>query len=256
MMDVKKVIPCLDCDLSSGRINLVKGVEFRNVKAVGNPVEKAKEYCNQGADELVVLDINATVENRKTRVEAVKKIAAACTVPLAVGGGIRSVEEARELIEAGASKVGVNTAAVKRPELISELSNEFGKEAVVSAIDGKKVDGNWNVFINAGTKDAGVDAIEWAKEVEKLGAGSILLTSIDRDGTEKGYDVPLTKAISEAVKIPVIASGGAGSLEDMYTILIEGKARGVLGASVFHYGKFTVRQVKEYLKSRGVKVKL
>ena len=253
-MNVKKVIPCLDCDLSSGRISLVKGIEFRNVKAVGNPVEKTEEYCRQGADELVVLDINATIEGRKTRTEAVRKIAAACTVPLTVGGGIRTVEEAGELLEAGAYKIGVNSAAVKKPELIRELSSGLGKETVVSAIDGKKVGGKWNVFTNAGTKDTGLDAAEWAKRVEALGAGSILLTSIDCDGCGDGYDIPLTRAVSEAVNIPVIASGGAGSLEDMYKILAEGKASAVLGASIFHYGKFNVRQVKEYLKEKGVEV--
>ncbi len=253
-MKEKKVIPCLDCDLSSGRINLVKGIEFKNVRAVGNPIEKAKEYCKQGADELVVLDINATVEGRKTRVEAVRKIASVCTVPLTVGGGIKSAEEAKELIDADASKVGINSAAVKRPELIRELSKELGKWAVVSAIDGKKAGKGWNVFINAGTKDSGLDVIEWARNAESFGAGSILLTSIDRDGTEKGYDIPLIKAVSDAVKIPVIASGGAGTLEDMYSILTEGNASAVLGASVFHYGKFTVRQVKEYLKEKGIEV--
>jgi len=254
-MDEKKVIPCLDCDLSGEKINLVKGVYFKDIKVVGNPIEKVKEYCRQGADEIVVLDINATTEGRKTRVEAVRKIAKACTVPLAIGGGIGSVSGAKELIEAGASKVGVNTAAVKRPELIRELAQELGSNAVVSAIDAKRVNSGWNVFINAGTKEAGLDAVQWAKEVEKLGAGSILLTSIDADGTQKGFDIALTEAVSESVSIPVIASGGAGSLDDMYRVLTEGKASAVLGASVFHYGKFTVKDVKESLKKRGIAVR-
>jgi len=252
--EIKKVIPCLDCNLSSGKSELVKGKKFREVKAVGNPVEQVRRYCEQGADEIVVLDINATVEGRKTRVSAVERIAAACTVPLSVGGGIKSVAEAKELIQAGAAKIGVNTAAVRKPELIQRLSEKFGSEAVVSAIDAQKVGKNWNVFINAGTKDTGLNAIEWAKKVAKLGAGSILLTSIDRDGMQTGFDISLTKAISEAVEIPIIASGGAGSLEDMYRVLAEGKASAVLGASVFHYGKLTVGQVKEYLQSKGLKV--
>jgi len=254
MNEIKKVIPCLDCNLSNGKIELVKGKKFRNVKKVGDPVQQVRKYCAQEADEIVVLDINATVEQRKTMVAAVKRIAAACTVPLTVGGGIKSVAEAAEIIEAGAAKIGVNSAAVKKPELLQQLSQKLGKSAVVSAIDAQKVGNKWNVFINAGSKDTGLDAIEWAQTVEKLGAGSILLTSIDKDGTQQGFDIALTKAISQAVAIPVIASGGAGSLEDMYTVLSEGKASAVLGASIFHYGKFTVKQVKEYLKSKGLEV--
>lgn len=253
---MKKVIPCLDCDLSSDESKLVKGIEFRNVKWVGNPAEKAAEYSKQGADEIVILDIKATVENRKTKVEAVKKIAKAISVPLTVGGGIRSVQDAKELIEVGAEKIGVNTAAVKNPKLISELVKEFDSNAVVSAIDAKKMNNHWNVFINAGTKDTGLDVIEWAKKVELLGAGSILLTSINKDGTKEGYDIELTRVVSEAVKIPVIASGGAGSLEDMYEVLTQGKASAVLGASVFHYGEFTVEEVKEFLKRKGLEVRL
>ncbi len=253
MEEEKKVIPCLDCNLSSGKTELVKGINFKEVKAVGNPVEQVKRYCAQGADEIVVLDINATVEGRKTGVGAVQKMATACSVPLVVGGGIRSVAEAEAIIAAGAAKVGVNTAAVENPQLISQLSQKLGKQAVVSAIDAQKVGKSWNVFVKAGTEDTGLDAVKWAKKVESLGAGSILLTSINRDGTKKGFDLSLTRAVSEAVAVPVIASGGAGSLEDMYRVLVEGKASAVLGASIFHYGKLTVEQVKEYLKRKGLK---
>jgi len=254
MEKIRKVIPCLDCNLSGGKFELVKGVKFSGIKAVGNPVKRVREYCRQGADEIAVLDINATVEGRKTRVAAVKKIAVACSVPLTVGGGIGSAEDAEAIIGAGAAKVGVNTAAVKNPGLIRELSQALGKSAVVSAIDAQRAGAGWNVFVDAGMKDTGLDALEWAKKAEGLGAGSILLTSIDRDGMQNGFDIPLTKAVSEAVAIPVIASGGAGSLEDMYKVLSEGKASAVLGASVFHYGKFTVRQVKDFLREKGLEV--
>ncbi len=254
MDKTKKVIPCLDCNLSKGKTELVKGKKFREVEAVGSPVEQVRKYCKQGADEIVVLDINATVEGRNTGVAAVEKIAAACSVPLSVGGGIKSLAEAKEIIGAGAAKVGINSAAVKNPELILQLSQKLGRNAVVSAIDAQKVRNTWSVFINAGTKDSGLDAVEWAKKVEQLGAGSILLTSIDRDGMQTGFDIALTKTVSEAVKIPVIASGGAGSLEDMYRVLAEGKASAVLGASVFHYGKLTVAQVKQYLQKKGLEV--
>lgn len=256
MEEMKKVIPCLDCNLSNGKMELVKGKKFRNVEKVGNPVQQVRKYCEQGADEITILDINATVEGRKTRVSTVKQIAAACSVPLAVGGGIKSIAEAKEIMEAGASKIGVNTAAVNNPELVRQLSQELGRNAVVSAIDAQKAGNGWNVFINAGAKDTGLDAVEWAKKVTELGAGSILLTSIDRDGMQNGFDIALTKAVSEAVTVPVIASGGAGSLEDMYRVLAEGKASAVLGASVFHYGTFTVAQVKQYLKSRGLAVRI
>lgn len=252
--EIKRVIPCLDCNLSSGKSELVKGVKFRDVKVVGSPVEQVKKYCEQGADEIVALDINATVEGRKTRISAVREIAKACTVPLTVGGGVTGVAEASALILAGATKVGVNTAAVRKPGLVRKLSDGLGCNAVVAAIDAKRSGDSWNVFVKAGTEDTGLDAVEWAKQVEQLGAGSILLTSIDRDGMQNGFDITLTRAVSETVSIPVIASGGAGSLEDMHRVLAEGKASAVLGASVFHYGKFTVKQVKDYLKSKGLEV--
>jgi len=249
----KKIIPCLDT--FHGR--LVKGVNFRDVKEVGDPAEYAERYEEQGADELVFLDIGATTEGKATLVEAVRRVADRISIPLAVGGGIRSVDDARAILEAGASKVSVNTAAVKRPELLRELSSEFGRERVVSAIDANQVGKNkWEVYVNGGTKPTGIDMIEWAKRVESLGAGEILYTGVNTDGTREGYDIAGTRAIAEAVRIPVIASGGAGELKDIRDVLTTGKADAALAASIFHFGIYTVADVKHYLRKQGIEVRL
>lgn len=248
----KRIIPCLDTKYGQ----LVKGVRFRNVKEVGDPAEFAKRYEKDGADELVLLDIMATPENKPTLLEVVRRVSSVISIPLAVGGGIRNVDDARAVLDAGASKVSVNTAAVKRPEFMSELSREFGKEKVVCAIDGKKIEENkWEVCINGGMKPTGIDMIEWAKRVESLGAGEILYTGVHTDGTQDGYDIEGTRAIAEAVSIPVIASGGAGKLEHIYDALTAGRADAALCASIFHFGTYTVKQVKDYLRNRGVEVR-
>jgi len=249
----KRIIPCLDT--KHGK--LVKGVCFRDVKDVGTPAEFAKRYEKDGADELVFLDIAATPENKPTLLEAVRKVASVISIPLAVGGGIRSVEDARAILDAGASKVSVNTAAVRMPELLRELSLEFGRERVVSAIDGKVIaEGKWEVCVSGGMKPTGIDMIEWAKRVESLGAGEILYTGVHTDGTQEGYDIEGTRAIAEAVGIPIIASGGAGKLEHIYEVLTNGKADAALAASIFHFGTYSVEEVKRYLRKRGVSVRL
>ncbi len=249
----KRVISCLDT--KHGK--LVKGVCFRDVKDVGTPAEFAKRYENDGADELVFLDIAATPENKPTLLEAVRKVASVISIPLAVGGGIRSVEDARAILDAGASKISVNTAAVRMPELLRELSLEFGRERVVSAIDGKVIaEGKWEVCVSGGMKPTGIDMIEWAKRVESLGAGEILYTGVHTDGTQEGYDIEGTRAIAEAIGIPIIASGGAGKLEHIYEVLTNGKADAALAASIFHFGTYTIEEVKRYLRKRGVSVRL
>lgn len=249
----KRIIPCLDTRYGK----LVKGVCFRNVEEVGPPAEFAKRYEKDGADELVLLDIAATPENKPTLLEAVRKVASVISIPLAVGGGIRSVEDARATLDAGASKVSVNTAAVRRPELLRELSLEFGRDRVVSAIDGKVIGkGKWEVCVSGGMKPTGIDMIEWAKQVESLGAGEILYTGVHTDGTQEGYDIEGMRAIAEAVGIPIIASGGAGNLEHIYEVLTDGKADAALAASIFHFGTYTVEEVKRYLRERGVAVRL
>ena len=249
----KRIIPCLDT--KHGK--LVKGVRFEDVRDVGDPAEFAERYEEQGADELVLLDIAATPENRPTLLEVVRSVANVVSIPLTVGGGIRSVEDARAILDAGASKISVSTAAVKRPELLRELSCEFGKEKVVSAIDGKIVaKGKWEAYISGGKEPAGIGMVEWAKKVESLGAGEILYTGVHTDGTLAGYDIEGTKVIAEAVSIPVIASGGAGKLEHIYDVLTIGRADAALCASIFHYGTYSVREVKEYLSKRGIQVRL
>lgn len=252
-----KVIPCLD--VKDGRV--VKGVKFVNLKDARDPVEAAVAYCQQGADELVFLDIFATVENRGTRLEWVKKVAQKVTIPFAVGGGIRDTKDMKELFDLGVSKVSINTAAVKNPELIREASKQFGKHRLVVAIDGIKNPTQsgrprLEVVIKSGEETTGLDIVQWARKVEELGAGEILLTSKDADGTKQGYDLEMTKAVAEAVNIPVIASGGAGKLEHLYEAIVIGKASAVLAASIFHFGEITIPQAKKYLKERGIPVNI
>lgn len=253
-MSVKKIVPCLDC--KDGRV--VKGVSFVDLKDAGDPVEIAKAYCAEGADELVLLDITATTDDRATKLDLVKRVAEVVTIPFAVGGGIHSAEEFRAVIEAGADKAAVNSAAILDPDLIKELASQFGTQRVVSAIDAvRKKDGSgWSVVRNSGTVDADIDVIEWAKKVEELGAGEIILTSMDEDGQKNGYDIPLTKAVAEAVSIPVTASGGAGSKEDILAAFKECNAAAALAASLFHFKEVGIRELKEYLKENGVEVDL
>ncbi len=252
-----RVIPCLD--VKDGRV--VKGVKFVDLKDARDPVEAAVAYCQQGADELVFLDIFATVENRGTRLEWVKKVAEKVTIPFAVGGGIRHIKDMKELFDLGVSKASINTAAVKNPELIREASKQFGKHRLVVAIDGIKNPTQSNrprleVVIKSGEETTGLEIVEWARKVEALGAGEILLTSKDADGTKQGYDLEMTKAVAEAVTIPVIASGGAGKLEHLYEAVVIGKASAVLAASIFHFGEITIYEAKRYLKERGIPVKI
>ncbi|MBU2608487.1 MAG: imidazole glycerol phosphate synthase subunit HisF [Chloroflexi bacterium] len=256
-MKAIKIIPCLD--IKEGRV--VKGVNFVNLRDARDPVEAAAAYCREGADELVFLDIFATVENRKTRLEWVKKVCDVVTIPFAVGGGISSIEDMRALIDIGVDKVSINTAAVKTPELIKEAAKEFGKERLVVAIDGRKNPPGSNlprleVVIKSGTEGTGLEIVEWAKRVEELGGGEILLTSKDGDGTKEGYDLEMTRAVAEAVTIPVTASGGAGTLEHLYQAVVEGKASAVLAATIFHFGEISIPQAKQYLKEKGIPVNI
>jgi len=252
-----KIIPCLD--VKQGRV--VKGVKFENLRDARDPIEAASAYCREGADELVFLDIFATVENRKTRLEWVKKVVDVVTIPFAVGGGIGSIEDMKLLLDLGVDKVSMNTAAVQNPELIRRASQKFGKNRLVVAIDGKKNPAGsglprLEVVVKSGTETTGMGIIDWAKRVEELGAGEILLTSKDADGTKEGYDLEMTRAVAEAVSIPVIASGGAGKLEHLYDAVVTGKASAVLAASIFHFGEISISQAKHYLKERGIPVKI
>ena len=256
-MKVVKVIPCLD--VKEGRV--VKGVKFVHLRDARDPVEAAQTYCKEGADELVFLDIFATVENRKTRLEWVKKVCDVVTIPFAVGGGIGSIADMEALINLGVDKVSINTAAVKNPELIKEAAQKFGKKRLVVAIDGRKNPPGSNlprleVVVKSGTESTGMDIVDWARRVEKLGAGEILLTSKDADGTKEGYDLEMTRAVAEAVSIPVIASGGAGKLEHLYQAVTVGKAAAVLAASIFHFGEISIPEAKRYLKEKGIPVKI
>ena len=247
----KRIIPCLD--MKGGRV--VKGVNFVGLSDIGDPVERAAFYEKQGADEIAFLDISASNEDRDTMVEVAEKTAGAIHVPFCVGGGIRTVEDFRRVMSKGADKCSINTAAVKTPELIKEASEAFGSGAVIVAVDVVKTgDNKWEVVVKGGTEKTGLDAIEWSKKCEELGAGEILLTSMDKDGTKDGYDLEVTRAVAEAVNIPVIASGGAGTLEDIYLGLTEGKADAALVASMVHYGIHTIKEIKEYLRERGVEV--
>lgn len=251
-MLAKRIIPCLD--VANGRV--VKGVNYANLRDAGDPVECAMAYDRQQADELVFLDIAASSEGRATMVDVVRRTAACCFMPLTVGGGIRTVEDMREMLHAGADKVSVNTAAIRRPELVSEGAAAFGSQCIVVAIDAKRQgEGRWNVSTHGGRQFADLDAIEWAREAERLGAGEILLTSMDADGTKNGYDIELTRRVSEAVRIPVIASGGAGNLGHMVQALDEGKADAVLAASIFHFGEYTVGQARDYFAACGLPVR-
>jgi imidazole glycerol-phosphate synthase subunit HisF len=251
-MLAKRIIPCLD--VTGGRV--VKGVNFVNLRDAGDPVELADRYNEQSADELVFLDITASSDNRDTMADVVARTARKVFIPLTVGGGIRSVADARRILLSGADKVSVNTSAVRRPELIGELSREFGSQAVVLAIDARRrSDCAWNVYTKGGRVDEGVDAVEWAKRGEQLGAGEILLTSMDTDGVKTGFDCSLTREVSRSVKVPVIASGGAGKPEDFLRVFDEGEADAALAASIFHYGTYTVDELKQYLESEGVPVR-
>ena len=253
-MHTMRIIPCLD--VNNGRV--VKGVNFVNLTDAGDPVEIAAAYDKAGADEVVFLDITASSDNRATVVDMVRRVAKEVFIPFTVGGGLRSVEDFKEILREGADKVAVNSAAIKRPELIKEAADIFGSQCVVVAIDAKRrepFDG-WNIYLNGGRVDTGIDAVEWAKKAESLGAGEILLTSMDCDGTKNGYDIELTRQISEAVSIPVIASGGAGKLEHFKDAVVEGKADAVLAASLFHFKELEIKQVKEYLRNEGISVRL
>lgn len=252
-MHTKRIIPCLD--VKDGRV--VKGVNFVNLQDAGDPVEIAAAYDKAGADEVVFLDITASSDNRTTVVDMVRRVAEKVFIPFTVGGGIRTVEDFKMLLREGADKISVNSAAIMNPNLIAEAADKFGSQCVVVAIDAKRrADGGFNIYKNGGRIDMGIDAVEWAIKAEKLGAGEILLTSMDCDGTKAGYDITLTKAISQAVKIPVIASGGAGTKAHFYEALTEAGAEAALAASLFHYKELEIREVKEYLREKGVSVRL
>jgi len=249
----KRIIPCLDVD--NGRV--VKGVQFLDIKDAGDPVEVAKRYNEQGADEITFLDITATHEGRDTMEETVRKMAAEVFIPLTVGGGIRELEDIQKMLRAGADKVGINSAAVKRPEFVKEASQRFGKQCIVVAIDAKKTGENtWAIFTHGGRNDTGIDAIEWAKKMEHYGAGEILLTSMDQDGVKKGFDLALTRAVSDAVNIPVIASGGVGNLQHLVEGVTQGHADAVLAASIFHFGEYSISEAKRAMQDAGIEMRV
>jgi imidazole glycerol-phosphate synthase subunit HisF len=253
----KRIIPCLDVD--NGRV--VKGVKFVDIRDAGDPVEVARRYDREGADEITFLDITATHDNRETIVHVVEQVASEVFIPLTVGGGIRTLEDIRRMLNAGADKVGINSAAVNNPEFVREAAQRFGSQCIVVAMDAKKVSQSgeadrWEIFTHGGRKATGIEAIGWAKKMVEYGAGEILLTSMDRDGTREGFDLPLTRAISEAVTVPVIASGGVGNLDHLAEGVIEGKADAVLAASIFHFAEYSIQQAKEHMASRGIEMRL
>ncbi len=248
----KRVIPCLD--VTAGRV--VKGVNFVNLRDAGDPVEIAARYDAEGADELTFLDITASSDQRDIILHVIEAVAAKVFIPLTVGGGVRKVEDVRRLLNAGADKVSINTSAVQNPALVREASSIVGNQCIVVAIDAKKKGGGWEVYTHGGRNPTGLDAVDWARRMTEAGAGEILLTSMDRDGTRDGFDLALTRAVSDAVSVPVIASGGVGSREDLAAGVLEGHAAAVLAASVFHFGDFTVRESKQYMQSRGIEVRL
>jgi len=250
-MQARKIIPCLD--MKDGRV--VKGVGFVDLKDIGYPPQLAEEYSKQGADEVAFLDLAASLEGRKTFLSLVTETSKRVTVPFAVGGGIRNADEMGDVLKAGADKASINTAAVVNPDMIPEAAERFGKSSVIVAIDAKMIGGRWEVVTHGGTKPAGIEVVEWAKRVEDLGAGEILLTSIDADGAKSGYDIALNNAVADEVDIPVTASGGCGKIEDFYEVFSQTDVASALAASVFHYKQFTVKEVKEYLKDRGVPVR-
>ena len=252
-MLAKRIIPCLD--VKAGRV--VKGVNFVELKDAGDPVEIARRYDEQGADELTFLDITASSDQRDIILHIVEQVADQVFIPLTVGGGVRAVADVRRLLNAGADKVGMNTAAVENPQLVADASGKVGSQCIVVAIDAKEVTpGHWEVFTHGGRRGTGLDVVAWAQQVQRLGAGEILLTSMDRDGTKNGFDLALTRAVSDAVDIPVIASGGVGNLQHLADGVMQGRADAVLAASIFHYGEYTVREAKEYLRAKGIEVRL
>lgn len=250
-MLAKRIIPCLDVD--KGRV--VKGVNYVNIKDAGDPVELAKFYNSEGADELVFLDISASYENRETMLNVIRQVAKQVFIPFTVGGGIRSIKDIRNIVLAGSDKISLNTSAVNNPELITEAANTFGSQCIVLAIDATKENGSWRVFTNGGRTPTNLDAANWAKEATRLGAGEILLTSIDQDGTKKGFNIELTKAVSRGVSVPVIASGGAGKKEDFLEVFTKGEADAALAASLFHFGQLPIKELKQYLKERNVLIR-
>ncbi|NPB06704.1 MAG: imidazole glycerol phosphate synthase subunit HisF [Aquificae bacterium] len=250
-MLAKRIVPCLDVD--KGRV--VKGVRFVGLRDAGDPVEVAKRYEEQGADELVFLDITASAEGREIMLDVVRRVAETVFMPFTVGGGVRTLEDIRLLLESGADKVSINTAAVKNPRLVYEGARRFGSQCIVVAIDAKRKGSSWEVYVHGGRTPTGLDAVEWAKEVERLGAGEILLTSIDKDGTKDGYDLELCRAVSEAVNVPVIASGGAGREEHFYEVFAKTGVSAALAASVFHFGEIKIPELKRYLLKRGITVR-
>lgn len=257
MNQIKRIIPCLD--VNNGRV--VKGVKFIDIRDAGDPVEIARRYDQQGADELVFLDISATTDNRATLVEVVKKVVDAISIPLTVGGGIRTTDDIRRMLEAGADKVGINSAAVSNPGLIREAAAQFGTQRIVVAVDAKQIDGSgtspqWEIVTHGGKKSTGIDAIEWSRRMADYGAGQLLLTSMDRDGTKAGFDLPLTRAVADAVAIPVIASGGVGNLEHLVDGILQGHADAVLAASIFHFGEYTIAEAKQRMAAAGIEVRL
>jgi cyclase len=248
----KRIIPCLD--VTNGRV--VKGVKFVSLRDAGDPIEIARRYDDQGADELTFLDITASSDDRDLILHIIEEVAAQVFIPLTVGGGVRKVEDVRRLLNAGADKVSINTSAIQNPQLVADAAGRYGSQCIVVAIDAKRAGQGWEVFTHGGRRPTGLDAIEWARKMQSLGAGEILLTSMDRDGTRDGFDLALTRAVSDAVDVPVIASGGVGNLQHLVEGIVEGHADAVLAASVFHYGEYTVRQAKEYMSQHGIEIRL